>query len=79
MSRDRHLPFEGESERLPAPPPTLFPPTLQELQQFLDLVARMRVNQRLYFTQRQQAYLVESKKLEREVDLALDKWRRQDS
>ena len=58
---------------------SIFPPTLEELRQFLDLIRRMRVNQRLYFTQRQQAYLVESKKLEREVDLALDKWRQQDS
>lgn len=45
---------------------------LRECQRVLDLVRRMRDAQRRYFKTRDQAVLIESKGLEREVDRALD-------
>jgi len=40
-------------------------------QEFRNLVASMRIAQKLYFQRRDQAVLTESKRLEHEVDKAL--------
>jgi len=50
-----------------------------EMNEFVDLVARMRVQQRSYFRERDSAALRESKKLEKEVDRAVEEMRSSDT
>lgn len=43
--------------------------------EFFDLVSRMRTEQKLYFQTRDKAHLSESKRLEKEVDMEINRVR----
>lgn len=45
---------------------------MTDYEEFLELVRRLRAAQKAYFKDRKQSDLIESKKLEKQVDQALD-------